>query len=126
MLGDIKENILTYIQLYQQNPFRLITVIIDITLVIFLAYNLLKIVKDSRAWQLIKGIALLVIATWLSGWLNLNVLNYILSAVMNWGVILLIIIFQPEIRRALEQLGTNKFTKLFGMDKDIIIKVFIF
>ncbi len=119
MLGDIKENILTYIQLYQQNPFRLITVIIDITLVIFLAYNLLKIVKDSRAWQLIKGIALLVIATWLSGWLNLNVLNYILSAVMNWGVILLIIIFQPEIRRALEQLGTNKFTKLFGMDKDI-------
>ena len=41
---------------------------------------------------------------------------------MNWGVILLIIIFQPEIRRALEQLGTNKFTKLFGMDKDIATK----
>ena len=54
--------------------------------------------------------------------LNLNILNYILSAVMNWGVILLIIIFQPEIRRALEQLGTNKFTKLFGMDKDIATK----
>ncbi len=119
MIGDIKENILTYIQIYQQNPFRFVTLLIDITLVLFLAYNLLKIVKDSRAWQLIKGIALLIIATWLSGWLNLNVLNYILSAVMNWGVILLIIIFQPEIRRALEQLGTNKFTKLFGMDKDI-------
>lgn len=41
---------------------------------------------------------------------------------MNWGVILLIIIFQPEIRRALEQLGTNKFTKLFDMDKDIATK----
>lgn len=41
---------------------------------------------------------------------------------MNWGVILLIIIFQPEIRRALEQLGTNKFTRLFGMDKDIATK----
>ena len=40
MLGDIKENILTYIELYQQNPFRLITLIIDITLVIFLAYFL--------------------------------------------------------------------------------------
>ena len=119
MIGDIKENILTYIQIYQQNPFRFVTLLIDITLVLFLAYNLLKIVKDSRAWQLIKGIALLIIATWLSGWLNLNVLNYILSAVMNWGVILLIIIFQPEIRRALEQLGTNKYTKLFGMDKDI-------
>lgn len=122
MIEDIRENILTYIQIYQQNPFKLITLLVDIAIVIFLAYNLLKIVKDSRAWQLVKGIAFLVIATWLSGILNLNILNYILSAVMNWGVILLIIIFQPEIRRALEQLGTNKFTKLFGMDKDIATK----
>lgn len=122
MIEDIRENILTYIQIYQQSPFKLVTLLIDITIVIFLAYSLLKIVKDSRAWQLVKGIALLVITTWLSGILNLNILNYILSAVMNWGVILLIIIFQPEIRRALEQLGTNKFTKLFGMDKDIATK----
>ncbi len=119
---DIKENILAYVQMYQQDPLKLITLIIDIGIVIFLIYNLLRIGKDSRAWQLIKGIALLIIATWVSGILNLKILNYILSAVMNWGVILLIIIFQPEIRRALEQLGTNKFTKLFGMDKDIAAK----
>lgn len=121
-MANIKENFLEYIQIYQQSPIKLITLILDLAIVLFLAYNLLKMAKDSRAWQLIKGIALLVIATWLSGILNLNILNYILSAVMNWGVILLIIIFQPEIRRALEQLGTNKFTKLFGMDKDIITK----
>ena len=120
---DIKENILQYLQIYQENPLNFIPLIIDLVIVIFLGYNLLKIVKDSRAWQLVKGIALLIIATWLSGWLNLNILNYILSAVMNWGVILLIIIFQPEIRRALEQLGTNKFTKLFGMDKDILTRM---
>ena len=120
MINDIRNNILTYIQIYQQDPLKLITLVIDLAIVLFLAYNLLKIAKDSRAWQLIKGIALLVIATWLSGWLKLNILNYILSAVMNWGVILLIIIFQPEIRRALEQLGTNKFSKMFGMDKDIV------
>ena len=65
MIG-IKENILAYIQVYKQNPFKLVTLIIDLVLVLFLAYNLLKIVKDSRAWQLVKGIALLVIATWLS------------------------------------------------------------
>lgn len=122
MILDIKENIITYIGLYQQNPFRFITLVIDILIVLFLGYHLLKIVKDSRAWQLAKGITLLIIATWLSGWLNLHILNYILSAVMNWGVILLIIIFQPEIRRALEQLGTNKITKLFGMEKDIVSK----
>ena len=119
---DIKENILENIQIYQQNPLMLVTLLIDISIVLFLAYNLLKIAKDSRAWQLIKGIAFLIMATWFSGVLNLKILNYILSAVMNWGVILLIIIFQPEIRRALEQLGTNKFTKFFEMDKDIVSK----
>jgi len=108
--------------MYQQYPIKLITLIIDIFLVIFLAYNILKIAKDSRAWQLIKGITFLVIATWVSGILNLHILNYILSAIMNWGVILIIIIFQPEIRRGLEQLGTNKFTKFFGMDNDISTK----
>lgn len=114
-----QENILTYIQQYQQYPIKIVTFIIDITIVLFLAYHLLKIAKDSRAWQLVKGIAFLIMATWVSEILNLNILNYLLSAIMNWGVILIIIIFQPEIRRALEQLGTNKFTQFFGMDKDI-------
>ena len=41
---------------------------------------------------------------------------------MNWGVILIIVIFQPEIRRALEQIGTNKITKFFGIEKDIVTK----
>lgn len=116
------EKILPYIQVYQEYPIKFVTLFLDIFLVIFLVYQLIKIAKDSRAWQLIKGIALLIIATWVSGILNLNILNYILSAIMNWGVILIIIIFQPEIRRALEQLGTNKFTQFFGMDKDILTR----
>jgi len=121
-MEQIKEIFFTQLQNYSENPFKLFTVIADLLIVFFLAYHLLKIVKDSRAWQLTKGISLLVIATWLSGLFNLHILNYILSAVMNWGVILLIIIFQPEIRRALEQLGTNKITKLFGMEKDVITR----
>ena len=107
------------IQIYQENPIKLIALIIDIALVVCLIYLFFRMVKGSRTWQLVKGIALLVIATWVSDLLGLNILHYILSAIMNWGVILLIVIFQPEIRRALEQLGTNKFAKFFGMDKDI-------
>ena len=124
MLNSFYENnILSYIREWQEQPFKLVTIIIDITLVVFLAYELLRIVKDSRAWQLVKGIALLIVATALSGLLNLNILNYILSAIMDWGVILIIIIFQPEIRRTLEQLGgTNRFSRFFGFDKDIITK----
>ncbi len=118
-----ENNIMSYIRLWQEYPIKLVSVILDITIVIFLAYELLRIVKDSRAWQLVKGIAFLIIATALSKLLNLYILNYLLSAIMDWGVILMIIIFQPEIRRALEQLGgTNRFSRFFGFDKDIITK----
>ena len=111
------QNILAYIQSLQEYPVKLISLILDLAIVIFLAYHLLKIVKDSRAWQLVKGIALLIVATALSSLFNLKILNYIL-AVMNWGVILIFIIFQPELRRALEQLGTNRFEKYFGIEND--------
>ena len=117
------QNILSYIRTLQEYPIKLVSLILDITIVVFLAYQLLRIVKDSRAWQLVKGIALLIVATALSELLNLKILNYLLSMIMDWGVILIIIIFQPEIRRALEQLGgTNRFTRFFGFDKDIITK----
>ena len=127
-IGDIisnfyDQNILSYIRLWQEYPIKLVSLILDLAIVIFLAYEILRIVKDSRAWQLVKGIALLIIATAISQLLNFKILNYILSTVMDWGVILIIIIFQPEIRRALEQLGgTNRFTRFFGFDKDIITK----
>ena len=121
-MNVIKDNLLNFLQIYQQNPLRLITLTIDIAIVIFVAYHIFKIFKESRAGQLVKGIAFLIVVTWLSNLLNLNILNRILSAVMTYGVICLVIIFQPEIRRALEQLGTNKVTKLFGMEKDIATK----
>ena len=117
-----KDNIVEYIKSLQTNPFELITLIIDLALVIFLLYCFFKIVKGSRAWQLIKGIALLIIATWVSGLLNLKILNWILTGIMNVGVIAVIVIFQPELRRALEQLGTNKITKFYGIDKNLETK----
>ncbi len=119
LIENINNVVNTYINSLYQNPIRLITLILDIAIVIFLASKMVKIVKHTRAWQLVKGIALLILATWISGLLQFNILHYILSAIMSWGVLALIVIFQPEIRRVLEQLGTNKFTSFFGMDKDI-------
>lgn len=115
-------NILSFLQELNENPLRLIPLILDLVIVIFLAYKLLKATKNSRVWQLIKGIAVLVILTVVSGWVKLDILHYILTSIMTYGVIVMIVIFQPELRRALEQLGTNKFTKFFGIDKDIITK----
>lgn len=117
-----KDNIMSYIKSLQANPLELITLLLDLAIVIFLLYCFLKMVKGSRAWQLIKGIALLIIATWISGLFNLRILNWILTGIMNLGVIAIIVIFQPELRRGLEQLGTNKLTRFFGIDKDVSTK----
>lgn len=115
-------NVIEYIVHLQENPLRLISFIIDLTIVIFLAYQLIKITKKSRVWQLIKGIALLIVLTLISGWLHLDILHYLLTSIMTYGVIVIIVIFGPELRRGLEQLGSNKLTRFFGIDKDIITK----
>lgn len=114
-----KVNIWNYFLEIISNPFRLILGIIDLVIVLFLVYYSFKILKNTRAWQLIKGIVILIIITVLSKVLKLNILNYILSVVMTYGAFVCIVIFQPELRRALEQLGANKITNYFGINKDI-------
>ncbi len=114
-----EQNIIGYLKTLYENPWNLIFLVIDISIVLYLLLKVLKFTKNSRAWQLLKGIAFLIVATFLSNLLQLKILNFILSSIMTWGVFALIVIFQPELRRALEQLGTNKFTKFFGIDKDI-------
>ena len=115
-------NVVEYTRHLLENPIRIILLIIDLSIVLFLAYKLIKAAKRMRVWQLAKGIVLLVVLTLVSGWIHLDILHYILASVMTYGVIVLIVIFQPELRRGLEQLGTNKFTKLFGIDKDLETK----
>ncbi len=84
---------------------NLITTCIDIFLVATVLYSLIKLVRDSRAEQLIKGIVLMVAAYGLSVLLELKTLTYLLSALFDNALILLVVVFQPEIRRALEHFG---------------------
>ena len=108
---------------YLNSPWNILALIIDVAIVAFLIGKVVKILKGSRAMQLVKGIVFLVVITWLSYIFNLKILNYILTTIMTYGVILLIVLFQPELRRMLEQLGSsNKLTRYFGLEKDIISK----
>ena len=61
--------------------------------------------------------------TILSGLLKLRILNFILTSIMSYGIIALLIIFQPELRRALEQLGSNTFSRMFGIEKNMEDKI---
>ncbi|KPU27247.1 membrane protein [Caloranaerobacter sp. TR13] len=83
--------------------------IIDIAIVAFAFYKLFMLIRETRAEQLIKGIIVLLVATKVSEWLQLFTINWILERTMTVGVIALLIVFQPELRRALEYIGRSRF-----------------
>lgn len=97
-----------------------VTDVIDILIVAFVVYKILGFIRESRAEQLVKGLLLLVIGTFVSQLLHLYTLNWILKATMTLGVIALVIVFQPELRRGLEQMGRSKIVRpnFFRMDKE--------
>lgn len=90
--------------------------ILDILIVAYIIYKGVKLVRETRAVQLVKGIVILIVVTQLSGWLQLNSINYILTNVMQVGLMALLIVFQPELRRTLEKMGNSNFGKMFSTD----------
>lgn len=92
--------------------------IIDVLLVAYLIYTGAKLVRETRAYQLLKGILVIVLATQISDWLNFKVLNSILVYVMEIGVIALLVVFQPEIRSMLEKVGRTSFKNLFNQEAE--------
>ena len=91
--------------------------VLDILIVAFLFYKLLGFIRETRAEQLAKGLLVLVIVAVLASWLHLYTLQWILSNLVNVGLIAIVIIFQPELRRLLENLGRNRLISNFsGID----------
>jgi len=88
-----------------------ITDVIDVLIVAFVVYKILGFIRETRAEQLVKGLLILVVAAFLSDQLNLHTLNWLLRGTMTLGVIALVIVFQPELRRALEFVGRSKLVK---------------
>ena len=100
------ERILTFFSSYI-NVFKL-NDLFDILFISLAIYWLIKLIAETRAAQLIKGLVVLLVVTQVSDWFNLNVINFLLTNVMQVGFLALIIVFQPELRRALEQAGRTK------------------
>ena len=98
---SVLENIWRYLTLIR------ITDVLDISIMSFAIYKLLRLVRSTRAENILKGIVIFILALWLSSLLNLRGINYILSYVVEWGGLALFVVFQPELRRGLEQLGSK-------------------
>lgn len=93
--------------------------IIDILIVALVFYKLFMLIRETRAEQLTKGIFALFVFTKLSEWLKLYTINWLLKQVMTVGTLAILIVFQPELRRALEYIGRSRFfTKTFVEIKD--------
>ncbi len=92
---------------------KIVTSILDLLIVWYVLYLLITVFKGTKAIQLLKGILVIVIGQQISMILNLTATSKLFDIVIQWGVLALIVIFQPEIRRALEQLGRGSFLKRY-------------
>lgn len=104
--------------------FRLIDVL-DIIIVAYLVYKILGFIQETRAQQLVRGLVVLGIVFFLSDFLKLYLLNWLLRNFVTMGLFALIVLFQPELRRGLEQLGRRNivYGQFRSLDKENAIEV---
>ena len=81
--------------------------ILDVLVVAMAIYYIIKLVRQTRANSVLKGLAVILLLTWISDILELSATNWILRQLINTGVIVLVVLFQPELRRGLEQIGRS-------------------
>ena len=96
------------------NQFRTISFIdiIDILIVAYIIYRIMKLLKDTSAERLIKGIIILVGIMLLASMLHLTMISWLLQQALNVGLFAIVVVFQPELRRLLEQIGKGNFSRL--------------
>ncbi len=101
------ERVLTELKIFWLNAVERLTVndLIDIIIVAFMIYNLLLLTRETRANQVLKGVGIILVAYWISDIFKLQAFKWIMTYIMDAGAVVLVVLFQPEIRRALEKIG---------------------
>ena len=93
------------------------TDLLDIAIMIFVLYKVFMLVQSTKAASLLKGLLVFLAALMLSSVLQLHGVHFIMNSMVEWGVLALIILFQPEIRRILEQMGSKRFVAFFAHEE---------
>ncbi len=113
-MSGISELINNYLPLKIQ-----VTDIVEIIILSILFYHILLWMKNTRAWMLFKGILVILVAAFIASVFNLTTILWLLNKTLSVGIIAVIVVFQPELRKALEQLGKkNIFGELFSFDDE--------
>lgn len=112
-LQDIKDSFFSVIKTLE------VVDLIDVVLLAYLVYVLLKLIRETRAGQLVKGILLLVAGYLISSFIGLKAITYLLEQTLGIGLIAMLVLFQPELRRALEKVGRTKIgLRFFGFGEN--------
>jgi len=87
--------------------------VLDILIIAFLIYRILSFMQKTNASSVIKGLLFILGFAWLANYFNMNILSYLLRQVVQMGLIVIVILFQPEIRKLFERMGTTRLGNLF-------------
>lgn len=93
------------------STFRIVD-IIDILAIALVIYYSIGLVKETRAMQLVRSIGVVFVIYFLANYLDMITLKFLLQKILDVGIIVLVVLFQPELRRALERLGRSRFTEI--------------
>lgn len=121
----IKEVIMSYISGFLNSVWSTLLTFkfvdaVDIIILAYLLFKLIVLVKETRAEQLVKGILLLLGAYFIINLLNLKAMSFLFQVFFQWGILAIIVMFQPELRRALEKVGRTKFKNfVFSSSNDV-------
>jgi len=88
--------------------------VVDVLIITYLIYRILSLMRKTSASSVIKGIIFILVIAWGSYLLDLKVMTYILDQTLQMGVLVLIVLFQPELRKLFEQVGSSRFSLAFG------------
>ena len=122
MFGVFKDRYLAWLNL----PVVTVVDIIEIIIIAFLFYTVLLWIKNTRAWMLFKGLMMVLLFVLIAAVFQMNTILWLAEKAINVGLISLVIVFQPELRRALEQLGRKNFLTgwlSFGFAKNEVEKI---
>ena len=119
--GSINEFFIIYFEF--NSSVEIIRNVVDILIVAYFLYKFIGLIHDTRAWQLLKGILFIFIAAKISEWVGFSTTSSLLNIAIQYMAFALLIIFQPELRGALERIGRSKLNTIIKNEKtDMVVK----
>jgi len=87
--------------------------LVDVLFIAFLFYRILTVMRRTSAGSVIKAVIILLLVAWVSSLFNMKVVQYLLNQILQMGIVVLVVLFQPELRKLFESMGMRKFSDLF-------------